>query len=109
MIMTRAEIEAELRARLPRMDELDGRALFDLGADGSVLIDARQDPPTVTSRDQAATDTIEADARIRLSIDVMTALLSGTLGPGAAYGQGRLEVTGSMDIALRVAAAFDEE
>jgi len=100
--MSLETLEQTFRARLSDFAGLGARVVFDLGADGTLAVDATANPPSL-SRDET-----EADCTIRVSAADLEKLAAGDLNPMLAYTLGRLKVNGSMGIAMKVAALLEE-
>ncbi len=101
--MTIDDIAGEFRARAGEFAGLRARVAFDLGDDGSLLIDATAAPPEIT------VEACEADCTIRLSLANLEKLMSGNLSPTLAYAMGKLRIEGSMGLAMKVAALLDDD
>lgn len=87
----------DLIRRKVGMDSRLGVVLkFDLGDDGVIVIDATVVPNVVDHEDR------EAQCTLSITSDDLDALLRGKLDPMAAFGQGRLRVTGDMSVAMKV-------
>lgn len=87
----------DLIRRKVGMDSRLGAVLkFDLGDDGVIVIDATVVPNVVDHEDR------EAQCTLSTTSDDLDAILRGKLDPMAAFGQGRLRVTGDMSVAMKV-------
>lgn len=87
----------DLIRRKVGMDSRLGAVLkFDLGDDGVIVIDATVVPNVVDHEDR------EAQCILSTTSDDLDAILRGKLDPMAAFGQGRLRVTGDMSVAMKV-------
>ncbi len=95
-------VTESMRARALDFAPLNARILFELGNEGSVLVDATATPPALSN------EAGEADCTIKLSLDDMQKLLAGTLNPTFAYTLGKLKIEGSMGLAMKLAAMLDE-
>ena len=92
----------QLHAALPRLAGLGAIVGFDLGQDGTWLVDARGDEPSLTATDATG----EAASVIVISASNLIKLLNGTLDPMVAYGLGRLKVQGSRGVAMKLVSAL---
>jgi putative sterol carrier protein len=99
--MSVAAIEATLAPRLAEFSALDATVKLDLGTD-RLFIDGTKSPATLTHEDD------DADCTLILSADNLTKILQGRLDPTMAYMTGMLRVTGSTDIAMRLANVLKE-
>lgn len=85
-----------LRQRARKNPALGATVKVDLGSDGVIMIDSREAPTTVTNDDG------EADTTLRLSLDTLNGIISGTIDPNFAFMTGKLKVLGNMGVALRL-------
>lgn len=88
--------------RLHDFTGLNARVKFDFGDDGALVVDATATPPTLS---RAA---LEAACTIRLSIDDLEKLIAGALNPTLAYMSGKLKISGSMGVAMKVATLLED-
>ena len=101
--MTIDDIVGDFRARAGEFTGLKARVMFDLGDDGSLVVDATEAPPEIT------VEPGEADCTIRLSLANLEKLMAGNLSPTLAYAMGKLRIEGSMGLAMKVAALLDDD
>ena len=101
--MTIDEIAGDLRARAGEFTGLKARVMFDLGDDGSLMVDATEAPPEISL------EASDADCTIRLSLANLEKLMAGNLSPTLAYAMGKLKIEGSMGLAMKVAALLDDD
>jgi len=101
--MTIDDIAGDFRARAGEFSGLRARVLFDLGDDGSLLVDATETPPAIS------VERGEADRRIRLSLANLRKLITGNLSPTLAFAMGKLKIEGAMGLAMKVAALLDDD
>lgn len=80
------------------------RVKFDLGDDGVLVWDGTVTPPEIATTDGEG----EADTVLRLSLDDLGKLLSGTLDPTLAYMTGKLKIQGSTGVAMKLAAMLGD-
>jgi putative sterol carrier protein len=76
---------------------LGGTLKFDFGADGSVLIDGKSTPNTVTDGESKS-----ADCTISVSLSDFEKMAKGELDGTSAFMQGKLRVAGDMGLAMKV-------
>jgi len=100
--MSLGSLEGAIRARLPDLTGLNYVVQFDLGDDGTLTIDGNAMPPVLTDESE------EADCTIRLSPSDLQKLINGDLNPTLAYTLGKLKVSGSMGVALKVASMLED-
>lgn len=98
------DLEAALREKAAGSSGLKAVVAFDLGEDGTLVVNGRATPAAV-SRAGAALD-MKPDTTIVISAADFALLLSGALDATRAYGAGRLKVKGDLGPALRLAELF---
>ncbi|HEY2446953.1 MAG TPA: SCP2 sterol-binding domain-containing protein [Rhizomicrobium sp.] len=76
---------------------LGGTLKFDFGEPGSVLVDGKSDPNTVT--DGAGKS---ADCTISVGLDTFEKMVKGELDGTSAFMQGKLRVAGDMGLAMKL-------
>jgi putative sterol carrier protein len=76
---------------------LGGTLKFDFGAPGSVYIDGKSSPNTVSDGEGKS-----ADCTISVSLDDFEKMTSGQLDPTSAFMQGKLRVAGDMGLAMKL-------
>jgi putative sterol carrier protein len=87
----------ELIQRKVGMDSRMGSVLkFDLGDDGVIILDATVVPNVVDHEDR------EAQCTLSTTTDDLEEILRGKLDPMAAFGEGRLRVSGDMSVAMKL-------
>ncbi len=91
-----------LETGLPRLNRLKAVVCFDLGADGAWVVDARKSPAALLG----ATDDEAADCTIRISRSNLEKLLQGRMDPMLGYAMGKIKVSGSMGIAMKLVNAL---
>lgn len=91
-----------LRGRAALAPMLGYRIKFDLGDDGVILFDGTEAPAVITLEDG------EADATLRLSLESMEKLIAGALDPTLAYMTGKLKISGSMGVAMKLASMLED-
>ncbi|MEM9011371.1 MAG: SCP2 sterol-binding domain-containing protein [Pseudomonadota bacterium] len=93
-------ITQAFRDRAERAAALDARVLFDMGGDGVVLLDGRQNPAAVSNAREAA------DCTITLSMQDMQQMLAKEVDGQTLFGMGRLSVDGDFAVAMRLSDVF---
>ncbi|ABC22116.1 sterol-binding protein [Rhodospirillum rubrum F11] len=99
--MRDGEMTDRLTADIDRLDRLGAVVRFDLGADGQLIVDARTAPARLGD------DDLDADCTISLSANNLGKLLAGTLDPMLAFAMGRIRVSGSKGVAMKLVAALE--
>jgi putative sterol carrier protein len=91
-----------LRSRAALAPKLGYRVKFDLGEVGVILFDGTQDTLRVAAGDG------EADSTLTLSAEALQQLIDGALDPTFAYMTGKMKISGSMGVALKLAAMLED-
>ncbi len=94
--MNLEECTQAIRAKVGADSGLAATLKFDCGADGIVHIDGRSAPNTVSN------DNVETDCTVGITLENLTALLSGELEPATGFMMGKLKVSGDMSVAMRL-------
>ena len=90
-------IISEMGKRLGVNCGLGGTLKFDFGEPGSVLLDGRAEPNSVSDGNSQT-----ADCTIGLSLDTFERIAAGQLDPTSAFMQGKLRVTGDLALAMKL-------
>ena len=90
-------IITEMGSRLGGNSGLGGTLRFDFGESGSVFIDGKSQPNTVSDGAGKA-----ADCTITVSLETFEKLVKGELDGTAAFMQGKLRVAGDMGLAMKL-------
>ncbi len=98
----------QLKSQAAVNPPLGYRVMFDLGDDGVLLWDGTVTPAEIGVPAASEAGEAEADTVLRLSLDDMGKLLSGTLDPTLAYMTGKLKVSGSTGVAMKLAAMLGD-
>ena len=69
---------------------------FDCGSDGVVVIDGKATPNTVDNNNR------DTECTVAITLENLTALLSGDLEPVTGFMTGRFSVSGDMSVAMRL-------
>ena len=85
-----------LRTRVGESSGLNATLKFDCGADGVVVLDGAAMPNTVDNEDR------DADCTIGITLENLSALLSGELEPATGFMTGRFTVSGDMAVAMKL-------
>jgi putative sterol carrier protein len=75
---------------------------FDFEEDGVVFVDATQNPPVVSDEDQ------DAEVTLRTSVETLEKIISGAQDPNIAFMMGKLKVSGSMGLALKLNSILED-
>ena len=76
---------------------LGGTIKIDLGPDGSIFIDGRSSPNSVTSGEGK-----NADCTLTASYDTFEKIFKREMDPTSAFMQGKLKVSGDMGLAMKL-------
>jgi putative sterol carrier protein len=99
--MSAETIAETIRGDLMRFAGLGYRVKFEFDEGGVLLIDGTVTPPTLSETDG------EADCTLRLSLDNMEKLMTGSLNPTLAYSLGKLKIDGSLGVALKLSSMME--
>ena len=69
---------------------------FDCGADGVVVLDGKSVPNTVSNVDS------ETECTVAITLDNLSALLTGDLEPTTGFMMGKFKVSGDMSVAMKL-------
>lgn len=98
--MTLDEITEGMRRRVATDSGLDATVKFDFGADGVIFLDGKSSPNTVSNEDR------DADCTIGITLANFEKLVAGDLDPTTAFMLGKLKVSGSMGVAMKLSSVL---
>lgn len=75
---------------------------FDFEEDGILHVDATQNPPVVSSDDK------DAEVTLKTSLETFEKIVDGTQDPNIAFMMGKLKVSGSMGLALKLNSILED-
>ena len=102
--MAMDDIIAAMEGKTAQLKELNHTILFDLGDDGRVLLDATGDEVKLVPNP----DSDDADTTLTLSAENLAKLMEGDLNPMVAFTMGRLKISGSKGVALKLSSLLDK-
>ncbi len=85
-----------LRAKVGDASGLNATLKFDCGSDGVVIVDGKAVPNTVSNDDR------ETDCTVAITLENLTALLTGELEPATGFMMGKFKVSGDMSVAMKL-------
>ena len=97
MSLSVPQIISEMGSRLAANPGLGGSLKFDFGEPGSVFIDGKAAPVTVSD---GAGKT--ADCTINVTLETFDKMVKGELDGTSAFMQGKLRVAGDMSLAMKL-------
>ena len=100
--MSLESLTAALRQQAAMAPKLGYRVKIDLGETGLILWDGTGAKPEIGNEDG------EADTTLKLSEAAFQDLMAGKLDPNMAYMTGKLKVSGSMGVALKLAGLLSD-
>ena len=102
--MSLESLAEKLKSQAAMNPPLGYRVEFDLGDDGALLWDGTVTPAEIGPAETGG----EADTVLTLSLENFDQLLSGTLDPTLAYMTGKLKISGSTGVAMKLAAMLGD-
>jgi len=75
---------------------------FDFEEDGILYVDATQSPPVISNDDN------DAEVTLRTSLDTFEKIVAGDQDPNIAFMMGKLKVSGSMGLALKLNSILED-
>ncbi|HEY1722130.1 MAG TPA: SCP2 sterol-binding domain-containing protein [Magnetospirillaceae bacterium] len=100
--MADESLKDRLTAMMPRLGGLGAIIAFDFGDDGKYVVDARG------AVAKLADDDADPACTIKASGSTMLKLIEGSLDPMLAYTLGKLKISGSMGVAMKLASSLSE-
>lgn len=94
--MTLDECTQAIRTKVGDDSGLAATLKFDCGDEGTIYIDGRSAPNSVTNANG------EADCTVGITLANLNALLKGELEPATGFMVGKLKVAGDMAVAMRL-------
>src|SRR5580692_347023 len=91
------EIISQMGAAIGANSGLGGTLKFDFGEPGSVLIDGKSPPNTVSDGEGKS-----ADCTISVTLETFEKMVKGELDGTSAFMQGKLRVAGDMGLAMKL-------
>jgi putative sterol carrier protein len=94
--MSLEDLTARIKNKVGVRSGLDATVKFDFGDEGKIFVDGKSVPNTVSNEDR------EAECTIRMSLENFGKMLEGDLDPTTAFMLGKLKVSGSMGVAMKL-------
>ena len=94
--MTLDECTTAIRNKVGADSGLAATLKFDCGADGTIFIDGKSTPNSVSNSAD------NADCNVGITLANLAAMIQGDLEPATAFMTGKLKVTGDMSVAMRL-------
>lgn len=94
--MTLDECTTAIRNKVGADSGLAATLKFDCGADGTIFIDGKSTPNSVSNSAD------NADCNVGITLENLGAMIKGDLEPATAFMTGKLKVTGDMSVAMRL-------
>jgi putative sterol carrier protein len=85
-----------LRAKMATAGGLNATLMFDCGVDGVVVLDGKGVPGTVSN------DKVDTDCTVAITLENLSALLTGELEPATGFMMGKFKVSGDMSVAMKL-------
>lgn len=90
------ELTNKIKEKVGTNSGLDATVKFDLGGDGVIFVDGKSSPNSVSNEDK------DADCTITMTLENFLKLIAGDLDPTTAYMFGKLKISGSMGVAMKL-------
>ncbi len=100
--MSLESLTEQLRERVAFAQPLGYKVKIDLGDDGIIFWDGTGASPEIGNEEG------EADTTLTMSMENCLKLVAGDLDPNLAYMTGRLKVSGSMGVALKMGTILSD-
>ena len=94
--MNLQELTEAVRKKVGANSGLDATVKFNFGEAGVIFVDGKSAPNAVSNEDK------EADCTIGITLDNFLKLVEGDLDPTTAFMLGKLKVSGSMGVAMKL-------
>lgn len=94
--MTLDDCTAAIRTKVGSDSGLAATLKFDCGADGTIFIDGKSTPNSVSNSADSA------DCNVGITLENLGAMIKGDLEPATAFMTGKLKVDGDMSVAMRL-------
>jgi putative sterol carrier protein len=75
---------------------------FDFDGDGILYVDATQNPPVISNDDK------DAEVTLKTSLETFEKIVAGEQDPNIAFMMGKLKVSGSMGLALKLNSILED-
>jgi putative sterol carrier protein len=94
--MNLEELTNAVRNKVGSNSGLDATVKFNFGEAGVIFVDGKSSPNAVSNDDK------DADCTIGITLDNFMKLVAGDLDPTTAFMLGKLKVSGSMGVAMKL-------
>jgi putative sterol carrier protein len=96
--MIRNALMGAIQQKLVASGPIGTAILFDMGADGTIFLDGKASPPTVTDTGLAP------DATVSVAASDLQKLMTGQLDPMKAYAFGKIKIRGDMGAVMKLSS-----
>ena len=100
--MSLETVTAKIKEKMAMAAGLNAKVKLDFGDDGHIFVDTTQTPAEINQ------DDAEADLTLETSMETFQGILNGTQDPNIAFMMGKLKVKGSMGLAMKLNAIFED-
>lgn len=100
--MTIESITSKIKEKMALAVGLNAKVKFNFGDDGIVFVDATQTPPVISDEDA------DADVQLSCTLQTFQDIVNGTQDPNIAFMMGKLKVSGSMGLAMKLNAILED-
>ena len=100
--MSLETVTEAIKSKMALAAGLDAKVKFDFDEDGVIFVDATQNPPTISNKNE------EADCTLICSLETFQGMMDGTQDPTMAFMIGKLKVDGSMGLAMKLNSIIED-
>lgn len=92
----------KIKPKMARAVGLNAKVKFNFGEDGILFVDTTISPPSISHEDG------DADTTFSTSLETFQKILDGTQDPNLAFMMGKLKISGSMGLAMKLNSILED-